>query len=356
MTILLSTVLIVAFLGMLSGQLGLKHNNYKGFLILSGILITLVAGLRDPYVGTTDNIYYWYLFQRLDLTGHFMDYYRALDTSVPIFLNEIAFSYCVWLLTRFFSNPQILFVVSSGFITWSTFRFIHKNTANVPMAVLLYLCLGLFTFNMNGMRQALAMAICLWAFEHAKNRKLLPFLLTVFLAMQFHKTAFIFFPVYLFPIVKNKPGHMLLFSFAVIIFSLALSRLIPLYDSLTGESFTDSDSVESGGIFSVLIYLAAVGLAILKWREIQTDHLPLIFLGVVFGFALYLSRYVTIGIMERVSFYYFYFLIILLPSTVSRFRAGERSVFFLLLSAFAIALFAYRLSGSLFADFTFCFL
>lgn len=355
MVYLTSLAFIVAFVGMAPPKYGLQQNHYKNYMILCGFLIAALSALRTPYVGTADSYSYVTRYYKLQTYEQFGDYYDQYLGDKGLLFSEAGFHYCLWLLGRIFQNGQTALIASSLFITWATCRFISRNSVEPPLSLTIYVCLTLFTFNMNGMRQAVAMSICLFAYEHAKNKKLIPFVLTVLLAMLFHKSAMCFFVVYFFPRVKNTGIHWLAYIVALLVCLLSIDRIVAGY-AISGKDYTETGSAEGGGLFVVLLYLGGIVLTLYKHKVLEKPAARTAFVGSLAGFAAYVSRYFGADILERISYYYYYFLLLLIPEVIQELEGEEHRFIRIFFAIGAVLLFAYRVWNSSFQSFTLFFL
>lgn len=348
-------VAVVVF-GFAPPKYGLRQNNYKNYTILCGLLIALVMGLRHMNTGSPDTWAYTLMYKSLRNFKEFQDYYDLYLVKADFVFSEWAFYYCTWLLTRVFQDPQILIFTTSVFITYSACRFIYRNSKNVPLALMIYVCLGMFTFNMNGMRQAVCMAICLFAYEHAKKRKLIPYLIVLFIALQFHKSALFFAPVYLLPILKNTKGNWFVFTIGMVMFLVFSNQLFPWFNEATGKEYTTGNAATGGGLFVILLYLMGVALAMLCPQALENKNTSVALFGTIVGLTSYVSRFIYHDMMERFSYYYFYFLILLIPDVIDSLDDEEHRIVKMLFVGFALLLFAYRTVTGEFRQFTLFFL
>lgn len=356
MVYLVSLAFVVAFAGFAPPKYGLQQNNYKNYMILCGVLIAAVSALRTPYVGTKDNYIYVGLYERLQNYESFRDYYDLKLSNYDFLSSEAGFYFSMWMLGHVFPDGQTAIIASSLFITWCTCYFIHRNSADVPLSLTIYICLTMFTFNMNAMRQALAMSICLLAYEHAKSRNLIAFVLTVVLAMLFHKTAMCFLPVWFLPRLKNSVGNWLFYIFGLLMCLLFIDQIIAGYYELSGEDYSGNAAATGGGLFVVLLYLGAIVLVLYKRKIIEKAAPRVAFMGTLVGFVAYLARYMGSDILERISYYYYYFLILLVPEVIQELEDEEHrfiKVFFII---GCLALFTYRVWNGVFKNFTLFFL
>lgn len=354
MIYLISLATIVAFAGYAPQKYGLQQNNYKNYMILCGFLIAALAGLRSYSTGSPDTYAYTVNLERIGTYDNFRDYYdRYLDSNDFIF-SEAGFYYCLWLLSRVTVNGHWLVFISSAFITWATCRFIYKNSSNAPLSLMIYVCLGLFSFNMDCMRQSIAMSICMLGYEYVKERKLIKFLIVVSLATLFHKSGIFFLPVYVLPILKNTKGNWLMFMVALIAFVLSLDVLIPLFNDATNKAYATDSGLNHGGISVLLIYALTIVLTV-AGNPLNNKKSLVAFCCVLISIALYLSRYFAHRIVERASFYYFYFTILYIPDAIDGLHEQDKKWVKPVFIMASLALFAYRIYVGLFKNFNLFF-
>lgn len=347
---------IVAFLGVAPKKYGLQQNNYRNYIWICGALMAFMTMFRTPMTGTTDNYRYSLLYEVLQKYDSYQEYYDLHLADYDFFSSETGFYYTMWLFGHVFKDKQWIFVISSLFITVSTCIFIRRNSVNVPLSLTIYVCLGLFAFNMNGMRQAMAMSICLFAYEHAKNKKLIPFVLTVLAAMLFHKTAMCFFPMFFIPRLKNNLGSWVFYIFGLLACILFMDRIVMSYYELSGEDYSDTQAASGGGLFVILLYLGAIALTVYKSHILERPSARAALLATLTGFAAYITRFIGSGIMERISYYYFYFPILLIPEAFHDLEEEEYNVVMMYFVVGALLLFSYRIWNSGFKNFEFFFM
>lgn len=356
MIYLISLAMIVAFAGFTPPRYGLQRNNYRKYIWICGVLIMLLSALRSPYVGTVDNYRYTLLYERLQNYEFFRDYYDIHMSDYDFLSSEAGFYFTMWAFGHVFKDGQAAIIISSILITVATCFFIYRNSKDVPLSLTIYLCLGLFTFNLNGMRQAMAMSICLFAYEFAKNKKLIPFVLTVLLAMLYHKTAMCFFPMFFLPRLKNNLGSWLFYIFGLVVCLLFVDQIIAGYYEISGEDYSGVEASTGGGLFVVMLYLGTIVLTIYKPYVLQRTAARTAMLATLAGFTAYISRYVGSDILERVSYYYFYFPILLIPEVFQELDEDEYKVIKVFFLIGAVLLFGYRIWNGKFKNFTFYFL
>lgn len=96
----------------------------------------------------------------------------------------------------FTQNHQWLFIIFATFAMVTMYKFIMRKSDNVWVSMYLFVSLRFYYFFMSGLRQAIAMVICIISYKFVEKRKLFPFLLCVIAAMLFHRSAILFSIVY----------------------------------------------------------------------------------------------------------------------------------------------------------------
>lgn len=326
--------------------------NYKNYTIFICLLAVLVMGLRHRHIGV-DTTFYVSRFRVMDYYDSFGAYCEEYLVEKKFLFSETGYWLFCWVLHWFSSEEQFLIFVHAAVVTILVFRFIYKHVDNVPLGVMSYLCLGQYTFNMTGMRQAMAMSLCLMAVTYIKERRFKAFLLMVLVAMQFHKTAIAFLPAYFLPWVIEKRRRVLLFFAGLVGFTFVVDRFIGAFNDLTGKNYALENAAEGGGISVLLIYGLVIALAVLIRRSLKRKDNQLALCGVFTGLTMYLARYYSNQIMERVSYYYFYFILLLVPGVVDTLEDRERRAVGAIFCMLAIALLVYRIETGNFRPYYF---
>lgn len=316
----------------------LKEKREKRYLIISGVAIFLFMALRSRYIGSTDTQGYCYLMNKAILSPDWKTFYDPEGV-------EKGFQIFTFALSRVFKDAQWLIVISSAIYTVSILYFIRHNSDDVIMSLVMYITLDLMRFQMQGMRQSIAMCICIFAYEFAKNKKPIRFFLLVALATQMHRTAIVFVVVYFIRRFKFKAIHMMIFmALSVALFSVSDS-LVSTANEIFDTSYTSR--VSSGGFVSVAIYGLIILVTILCNKKLKKDDTTvMLFYITLLGATCYLMRYFGTLIAERISFYFVFAQVALLPNTLGQLSKDERPLIKILVYGLMIALCAYRLNGS----------
>ena len=310
----------------------------KTLLLFSGILIFLFFALRDPSIGSGDTLVYTSVMKRAIQSENWSQFYGFYDM-------EIGFQFFVFLLSRVFTSPQMLLVVTAAFFAYSVCYFIYRNSDDMALSLVLFITICGMTFYMQGMRQAIAMSIGLFAYECVKNRKIICFALLVVLATFFHQTAVVLFLLYAIRFLKFNYKSFAFSAVAVVIFLLSIERLIAIANELFEKEYTGV--FESGGYIATAIHFLILIFAVVFNRRVRkNDSETMLIYVALAGLVIYIARYFGVGIAERISFYFIFGQIALLPNTLQHFEQRERVALKMIVYTLAIALSAYRLHGS----------
>ncbi len=311
----------------------------RTFLLWCGIAMFLIIALRHRDVGSNDSNQYYFNWEAMSNRS-----WNDLKAFLPETNFETGYCVFVWIFSHIIPDGQYLFVISALIFTISVCRFIYINSKDPEMSFVMYICLGLYTFMAQGLRQSIAMSMCLFAIELAKKRKFIPFVLLVLLASTFHTSAIVFLVVYfIYGVTLNV--RTLVMGAGVTVILLALSSRLAAIGNLIFQREYEGE-VESGGFVAVAIYaiILILSIALSGKRRKDQDYSFFVFMT-WFGLVFYLMRYTEVQIAERISWYFMFGQMIALPNAISRF---DKHVSFIIKCAVIVlcfALFAYRLSG-----------
>ncbi len=326
-------------------KLKTKEKSKILFLVFSGLVLVLFIGLRSKNLGSADSFNYYRVQEGAFVFGSWRSYYN------PDYV-EGGFQFLVYVISRCFGSAQWLFIITAIIYVGSICYFIYHNSEDLPLSMVMYITLGLMQFHMQGMRQAIAMSICLFAYEQAKRRNLVKFLLICFLATLFHQTAIIFFVVYIitaFDFNLRTLAFMFALSLATLLFS---TQLTELANDIFERDYTNI--ADGGGYVKLAIYLLTIGLIfVFESRLQEKKEITSLLYVTMLGFVFFLFRYFAANMGERISFYFVFPQIVLLPRVLNKFTASEKIFLRSTVIMLCSVLFLYNLSGNNFFPYRF---
>ncbi len=222
----------------------LLPRNTKGarriFAVFCFLLLTFIAACRAPTVGR-DTTLFLDVFEKLHGRGF-------VDTMLFSSWVEPGFRLLCFFVSRFTANGQWLIALTAVLINGSVSRFIYRHAENVYLSFYLYLALMLYPFYLNIMRQALAIAVLLFAWDFLKKRRFAFYSLLVLLAATFHTSALLFLLcplLLLIPVNKRTLRILLPVAGGLVVLGALLVRpilhlvttLVPRYAEYEATSF-----------------------------------------------------------------------------------------------------------------------
>ena len=291
------------------------------FIVASGLILFLYAALRGVLPGT-------------DMMGYIRRYNLystySFEQIVSIFESEVknpTFHMLGWGLSKIgFTHAQWWIAIIAGAYLIPTMIIIYKESPHPLISMVMFLALGFFTFSLTGLRQTVAMSLIYLSYFYLRDRKLSRFIILVLIAALFHASALLFLIAY--PLSQRKLGIVQTLIFvasllAIILFENAIRNLmvISLEDSyLAGyaERETGLNLVGffvQGGMFLIsLIYYSST----IKKYPNAIIFYNLALIGLIFQFSS-----TMIAELFRVSMYFSFFNIILLPMAISTEQKNE---------------------------------
>lgn len=314
----------------------------KIFLVVSSIILALFTGLRDQKTGA-DTWNYGETFLR---TVHISKFSTAMNSDMKN--GEYGYRAWTWLISRFTSNPNVFFTITAVIFAVCLAVYIYKNSQNPFFSMVLYYTVGMFGFQMTGMRQSLAMAILLISFEFIKKRKLIWFLIMVYIASLFHNSALAF--VLAYPIVHLKMDFKTFMLYSIsFIFCMAYGNKLSRFLASSNDNYSHYEigsavSDNMGGQTVIGMFLLTIILCyIFKDGFLSQNKYNMLFFNLtIVALGIYILRYSS-RIFERLSFYYQFAFIILLPNVIEAIPDDKtRKTVYTCAIILACALFFYR--------------
>jgi len=328
-----SPCILFIFLELLTNQKIHRIEQLKNtYLILFVIIMTAMVGLRHPGNGSDDTMFYYRQWE--ELSGLSLD---QLDYYIKNMDMEVGYLIVVWLGSHIFQNGQWLLLLSGLFFAVSICVFVKRNCKNMVLALAVFNCLGLFNFMVQGLRQSIAMCICLWALEPCKQKRPVRFLLMIGLAALFHASAVIFAIVYLLGEMRFDLFSVVFFICGVAVAIMLIPRLFEIMNKLLNDDYSLGTGSEEGGWIAVLILLAIIVFG-LAFQDKRNPHYPMYIYMTIVGLGCMLLRQSVSPIVERASNYFAYAEMVIVANSVSSIR-DKRTQVLVCVAVFALCFF-----------------
>lgn len=338
MAIYLLELVLIAVFGAINNR-GM-NNDRRLYVVFCFIILTIVSAVRSVDVGVD--------------TEQFCRAYRLIGmTPWSSLFSSFRYEWCFLLLCKVLNyiscEPQLLIIVSSVLINVPVGVFIFRNSPAVELSIFLYVGLGLYTSNMNIMREAIAVSFILIAFEMLKSKRDLLFLLFVFIASGFHQTAP--FLLILWPLWRLRFNKHFIFAYGAIfvisfVFAHQISDLLALLlgrDQIYSSEFTGKNYF---GAFLKALLAVFITAIVLNYFHVGQKHGILLsnedqfYCHMLMLWILFSILGMQIQIFSRLCMYFNVFALVGIACAL-RFiqNAGERAFVELLLGAIALSYF-----------------
>lgn len=317
MTIYYLMILILMGLGYVLTEKKREHNRTICFFMVSFLVFTFFASFR--YAIGFDYFSY-------------RDIYKiAAEWTFGDILSFYWYEPLFFILCKLFclfhcSFPFFLFGINL-FLFFVTMRFFYQESKLPWVSVILYIMLQFLAYNMNLVRQSIAVAFFLLAYPYLKNRKIIPYSILICLGGLFHNSLLFFYPFYF--LLHKEITKKYLVRIALLVFGVyflcdpMLSFILPLlpekYANYQGSYFWRSNGFEY--VLPSFFY----GVLIFGFRQRITDSVRRV---IYLNSALYhffISLFITKHfILERFAIYPFTLSLIAIPEIIDSYREEKR--------------------------------
>lgn len=213
------------------------------FLILIGIL--MCRGMANG----ADLDSYLYYFETIGgFSWKQMWQYDSLERGYILF---------VWLITRFTDNYQVFLAIVAVLSVWPVYRFYRKEAESPLLTMILFATIAPFSMYYSGLRQILAMTFAFPLWNCAREKKWFRFLVLLWLATLFHRSAFVMLAIY--PLYHAKITPKWLFVVMPMIAVIYVFK-VPIFNLLVQLFWDGESSAAETGATTVLILLVLLAV------------------------------------------------------------------------------------------------
>lgn len=305
-----------------------------GWILLSGLRGLNVGADTEAYAisfeQSADNSFsaLWQniigkYFYHMDIQGKDFGYY---------FLEKVfrsyTSSYTLWLLFI-----AIIFTVPMAV-------FIYKYSTNACISWIIYSTLFYSFFAITGHRQTIATAIVVWGgLECIRKRKLILFLVLMFIAYTIHASAICFLPFYWLSQIKLTKVKLFVYIGCIICAYIFRYRFLSFLQSIVGyESYQQYEAAQAG-IFVLLLISIAIFVFVF-WDSIRASDNQILDISInALMIACCFSSLLLINpSFMRVVQYYSIFLLFLIPELQHAFCDNSKLMFLRIIGVIMILL------------------
>ena len=327
--LVLETILaFVFFIGSSStntrGKRTFKYRQQVYLILAFGILFYFHA-FRDPYSLLDIPAYANAYKESLGCTWN-----RVLSDQYVFLKSEVGFRIVIKAISSIFSSYQMLFVLTSVFLTYSYYKTIKRYSAYFFISVMVF-TVSSFADSLFMLRSFLAIGILLFTFPYIIERKIVPFLALSMLAMTIHNSSVIFLPVYfIYGVKKPKWIWMTLIvvgGLFMLGFDGIVSYIVERY--LLGYSYyidnIDNYEGASWKMPALLGSLLLMRVVVLKKNFFDMGITRLLSIISVLAFLVYTAG-MGFGLTSRMAMFFTNMTFLILPDTVSQMKNKQLGI------------------------------
>ena len=221
------------------------------------------------------------------------------------------------LISSIYSNRQFFLAVTAFLVLFPPFSVMRKYSCDFELSIVILMGIPVFLQYFSGLRQALAVAFCIYSYNFVVKKNLLIFISIVLFACCFHSSALVFFVAYpLYYIKINGKFRWISLCVLSVVWIFRIT-LFPVLASILNKSpeIIDTKAVNLL-IFFIIIYVCCFLFA--ENNKSSNGLLNYLFV------ACFVQLFASINsIAMRVGYYYMFFLTLLLPSTIKSLKFSE---------------------------------
>lgn len=305
--VMLGVPLFIAVLFRLYKQKTLKKDLFNPTILVFFICFFLILILRDYNIGA-DTLGYKELYENIGRIS-FGKMFADADREYGFMLFTKLFR---------FINPSFrIYLAIATLLSLLPIAWYYQTESEYPLlTIVLFVTVAPFTMYFSGLRQIMAMGLGIVAWQMAKNKKLIWFLVIVAVAIMFHASAIILFVMY--PLYKARITAKWLFAVVPAIILIYIFNK-PIFSFLTTFLWKEYGKIGDTGGYTVLILLVA--LAVYAFFIPDKDRLDkdTIALRNLLLLSIVLQCFVPIHpLAMRMNYYFLLFIPILIPKIAMR--------------------------------------
>lgn len=292
----------------------------KYLKIVCGILVFL-AGIRGSEVGA-------------DTVGYIMDYTNDRSLSLAqVIQSHGSIGGGYFFFAKLFSMTGLSvhwwFAVAELFYVYAIYQFVQKFSQDKLISILCFFTMGLFSFSLAGLKQAMSMGFATLAFVSLRDKRYAMAMILGILSYWCHTAAAIFaFGLVCYYLRKRRfyYFYLVIFFVAVILWGdwLWTNSIQLLNDEHYTELYIESDNKYSSWTF--VFYMLLLSLMAVPWRRYSIKNSDEC--KTLYGMTLIATAFqflaTSFSTAFRVAYYFLPFMIVLVPNCCNYLKNDKR--------------------------------
>ena len=236
------------------------------------------------------------------------------------------FSALVW---QCVPDAKALVMATSFVLTVSCAMFAWRHSCNMALTMFLFVVTGIWGLSFYVLRQSMALAILLFSVCFVERRRPVVFLLLVFLAAQFHQTAYVFLLIYPLSFFRRAGVYHLVAIMGGAMFFLLGPQIVNFIMAFSRIDYGASEISGQWYLIMLIVMQAFVALCSKRERDSVANHM--VEAGSVFQVLA-----LNFSLLNRMVQYFSAGLMVAIPAALSEISDRQTRFFF---TSIVVALF-----------------
>lgn len=305
-----------------------KNSSKKLFAFFAFFILIMMAGLRSEEVGTD--------------TTHYASFFRIVTrstswNSLTDSGYELGFVVLMKVISLFSSEASVMIFVTSTIVVCLYGRFIMKSSTDIYMSFALFVLFGFYTNSFNIMRQHIAIGICLNGLlflnkpDLGKAKSIFLFVASVFLAGQFHTSAWVFLVALLSPFSKKFPIVILLEGLAALVLFLFKDEIAFAVSTWFGYegylvSYAQRASYLDFVVYAAIFALIFLFLSVMEKKKEVFHSIEMEFHMLCIAMVIMTITLSEYGLIVRMADYFKPVIIVILPRLFQEIKQKDKII------------------------------
>lgn len=257
---------------------------------------------------------------------------------------EIGYQFLNVIIHKISPNPHFFLAVVATICYLGVGIYIYKYSSNVVFSTVILFPI-VYGFFASGLRQSIALVICLFAYQAIKNKKIIPAILIVLLASTFHLSALVML-ILLIHKFTSKRLYVVIGVSAIIAILSASGALNSIISNVVKEYENYFSSIQAGTGWLAISYQCIRALMIYlfiyfaykdlkKEKSLEIFNASILLITICFGF--------STNIFSRASLYFLIPSVVDIPNAMNSGNIKNKKFFIFLICTVMIAYFVLTL-------------
>ena len=293
----------------------IRENNLGMSLFF--LLLFVMLALRAESVGRDLSSYSLYF-----------NFYRTASWNRMINHDlDLLYKLLNWYMGRVTGSFQIFLTVAAALTLWPIAATYQQEKGHTYLRIVLFLGVGIFSMLFSGLRQILAMSVGMVSWHYTKKGKLLPFLVSVLVAIGFHHSGFILLLMYPVYYANFKTRHLWLVVPAIAAVFILRRQVFTLLEMLL-LTYNDYEfAMKDTGAYGTLAILVVFAVFCYVIPDEKKMDRQLLGLRNLLLLCVVLQCFATIhSLAMRFTYYYLLFIPILIPRIIDAAKVRWKQV------------------------------